>query len=46
MDFIERFLGFSPDHGDGSFEAMLLLVLVILVTGVGMAFFHKRYERN
>ena len=46
MDFIGRFLGFSPDHGDGSFEAMLLLVLVILVTGVVMAFFHKRYERN
>jgi len=24
LDFIERYLGFSPDHGDGSFEAMLL----------------------
>ncbi len=21
MDFIEKYLGFSPDHGDGSFEA-------------------------
>jgi hypothetical protein len=26
VDFIERLLGFSPDHGDGSVEAMLLLV--------------------
>ena len=46
MDFIERYLGFSPDGGDGSFEAMLLLVLVTVVTGAGMAFFHKRYEHN
>ena len=27
MDFIERNLGFSPDKGDGSFEAMLIIVL-------------------
>jgi hypothetical protein len=46
VDFIERYLGFSPDHGDGSFEAMLLLALVTGVTGAGMAFFHKHYERN
>ena len=46
MDFIERYLGFSPDGGDGSFEAMLLLVLATVVTGVGMVFFHKHYERN
>ena len=46
MDFIERYLSFSPDGGDGSFEAMLLLVLVTVITGVGMAFFHKRYVHN
>ena len=46
MDFIERYLGFSPDGGDGLFEAMLLLALVTVITGVGMAFFHKRYEHN
>ena len=32
MDFIERHLSFSPDDGDGSFEVMLLTVLVMLVT--------------
>lgn len=46
MDFIERHLGFSPDGGDGSVEAMLLLVLVTIVTGVGVVFFKKHYERD
>ena len=46
MDFIERFLGFSPDHGDGTLEAMFLLVLVIIISGMVVAFIHKRYERN
>jgi hypothetical protein len=46
VDFIERYLGFSPDHGDGRLEAMLLIALLTIVTGVGMAFFHKRYKRN
>ena len=41
MDFIERYLGFAPDHGDGSFEAMLLTMLVIVVAGVGLVFFGK-----
>jgi len=46
VDFIERYLGFSPDGGDGSFEAMLLIALVTVITGTGMAFFQKRYEHN
>jgi hypothetical protein len=46
MDFIERFLGFSPDHGDGSVEAMLLLVPLIIITAIVMVFFYKRYERH
>jgi hypothetical protein len=29
MDFIERWLGFSPDGGDGSTE-MLYIVVVVL----------------
>ena len=41
MDFIERYLGFSPDNGDGSFEAMLLIVLVTIVTGIALGFFRK-----
>jgi hypothetical protein len=27
VDFIERYLGFSPDHGDERLETMLLLEL-------------------
>ena len=46
MDFIERYLGFSPDGGDGSFEAMLLIALVTVITGAGMVFFHKRDVRD
>jgi hypothetical protein len=34
VDFIERYLGFSPDHGDGSFEAPLLIALVTIITGM------------
>ena len=46
MDFIERFLGFSPDHGDGRLEAILLLALVIVITAIAMVVFHKRYVRD
>jgi hypothetical protein len=41
MDFIERYFGFSPDHGDGSLEAILLLALVTLITGLALRLFHK-----
>ena len=32
MDFIERRLGFSPNDGDGSMEALLITVFVMIVT--------------
>jgi len=41
MDFIERHLGFSPDDGDGSLEAMLITVLVILITAVSFRWAFK-----
>ena len=31
FDFIERYLGFSPDGGDGSFEVMLLITVGVLI---------------
>ena len=37
MDFIDRYLGFAPDHGDGSLEAIILISLVTLVAGLGWA---------
>jgi hypothetical protein len=46
MDFIERLFGFSPDHGDGSFEAILLIALVTIVTGIAMGFFGKHHVRK
>ena len=39
VDFIERYLGFSLDRGDGSFEAMLIIVLVTIITGIALAYF-------
>jgi hypothetical protein len=31
MDFIERFLGFSPDSGSGLTESIFLLVPIVLL---------------
>jgi hypothetical protein len=38
VDFIERYLGFSSDRGDGSFGALLLIVVVTLITGLALRF--------
>jgi len=46
VDFIERYLGFSPDGGDGSLEAILLIALVVFVVGIGIGFFHKHHARD
>jgi hypothetical protein len=31
VDFIESLLGFAPDNGDGSLEAMIIGAVVIVV---------------
>lgn len=36
MDFIERLFGFAPDHGDGSFELLLVLVPLALIAAIGL----------
>lgn len=41
MDFLERIFGFAPDHGDGSLEAIILIVILIVVFGLGVGYFHK-----
>jgi len=43
MDFIERYLGISPDGGDGALEVMLLVLLVMIVVAIGM---HLPYWRK
>jgi hypothetical protein len=43
MDFIERFLGFAPDHGDGTLEeALILMVVIALIIGLTLRFSLKR----
>ena len=34
MDFIERIFGVSPDGGDGSIEAIILLAITIVLAMV------------
>ena len=34
MDFIEKWLGISPDGGDGSLEAIYLIALVAVIAVV------------
>jgi len=51
MHFIERYLGFAPDNGDGSLEAALLIALVTVIAGIGVAFFvratrHQQKKRD
>ena len=46
MDFLERFFGFSPDHGDGSIEALILIAAVIIIFSVGLGYFHKPHVRD
>jgi hypothetical protein len=33
MDFIERWLGVSPDGGNGTLEATLLVVVAVVLAG-------------
>jgi hypothetical protein len=46
VDFIERHLGFAPDHGDGTLEAMLLIALVTVITGLAVGFFRRQTIRR
>jgi hypothetical protein len=50
MHFIERYFDIFPDHGDGSIEALILVVLFMLITTValwvGKTAEHKRANRN
>jgi hypothetical protein len=34
MDFIEKWLGISPDGGDGSLEALYLLAVVVVLAAI------------
>ena len=36
LNFIETYLGFSPDGGDGSAEIFVLALLIVFAVMVGM----------
>jgi len=42
MDFFERYLGISPDSGDGSMEVIFLLVVAATTVAITM---HVRYRK-
>jgi hypothetical protein len=44
MNFIEKWFGFAPDHGDGSLEAIILIALVTIISGLALGFF-KHHAR-
>jgi len=46
MNFIERLFGLSPDHGVGAFEAIILIAVVTVVTGLGMGYFSKNHAHD
>ncbi len=37
MDWIERWLGYSPDNGDGTLEILITVSVIIAVICVGVA---------
>jgi len=42
MDFIERYLGFAPDNGDGRLEeALVLMMLTAIITVLTLYYFRK-----
>jgi hypothetical protein len=44
MDFVERLFGWAPDGGDGTFELMIIVgVLVAVVLGL---LFRGRFSRS
>jgi hypothetical protein len=41
MDFIEKVLGFSPDHIDRSLQVLLLIMLVTAIICLALRFFRS-----
>jgi len=42
LDFIERYFGYSPDHGDGSLEIGILTVSFMAVVALTLWLFKRR----
>jgi hypothetical protein len=37
VDFVERYLGVSPDGGDGSLEVLIIVLLVLIAIAIWTA---------
>ena len=46
LDFIERYLGFSPDGGDGTFEFLIVIVTVTTIMLLAILFFDLRRAKR
>jgi hypothetical protein len=42
LNFLEHLFDFAPDHGDGSFEAVAMIVFVAMITGAVTMFFVEK----
>jgi hypothetical protein len=38
VDFVERYLGVSPDGGDGLLEVLIIVLLVLMATAMWLCF--------
>lgn len=45
MGFIEKFLGFSSAYGNG-FEALILVTVVTVITGLALGHLQKHHARD
>jgi hypothetical protein len=45
MDFVERWLGFSPDGGDGTFELVILAFVAAVAISAGVALCSRRVRK-
>jgi hypothetical protein len=41
MAFVERYLGFSPDDGDGSLEFILVIAFLMIITTAALSWSFK-----
>jgi hypothetical protein len=46
MHLIEKLFGFAPGRSDGSIEAIILIAVVTVVTGLAMGYFDKHYPHR
>ena len=46
MDFVERYLGVSPDGGDGLLEVLIIVLLVLIAAAICLCFTSRIRKRE